>query len=221
MTRGRPSRDRRGAVLLVVVPALFLAAGCSRAVDGEPTAVDAAGVPGSPAELEALIVTEVPSALPRLADDEVQPPAGAKRVQDVAGYSDDPPRERGILQDYGYRRGWERFWGEGAGPITGVFVDQFDDRAGAGAYAEDLARNDAEHYGGVLSENPPRLPGGCRLLTVENPGPAAELSGPAAFVWCGHGPFSVSVTAVADAVDAAEDEVRAVLAEQLDRLPPG
>ena len=30
--------------------------------------------------------------------------------------------------------------------MTGVFVDQFEHRAGAGAYAEDLARNDAEHY---------------------------------------------------------------------------
>ena len=53
------------------------------------------------------------------------------------------------------------------------------------------------------------------------PEPDVELSGPAAFAWCGHGVFSVSVTSVADSVDAAEEEVRAVLAEQLDRLPPG
>jgi hypothetical protein len=33
--------------------------------------------------------------------------------------------------------------------------------------------------------------------------------------------FSVSVTAVADSVDAAVEEVRAVLDQQLGRLPPG
>lgn len=220
MTPGRPPRRCRGAVLLVVLPALLCATGCSRAVDGQPTAAAAADLPRSPEELEALIVPEVRSGLPRLADDELQPPAGAKRVEDVAGYSDDPARERGVLVDYGYRQGWERFWGAGTGPITGVFVDQFDDRAGAGAYAEDLARNDAEHYRGVLSEDPPDLPGGCRLLLVEDPPADVGLSGPAAFVWCGHGSFSVSVTAVADDVDAAEVEVRAVLEEQLDRLPP-
>jgi hypothetical protein len=32
--------------------------------------------------------------------------------------------------------------------------------------------------------------------------------------------FSVSVSAVADSVQAAEDEVRAVMTQQLDRLPP-
>jgi hypothetical protein len=51
--------------------------------------------------------------------------------------------------------------------------------------------------------------------------PETELSGPAAFAWCGHGVFSVSVTAIADSVDAAEEEVREVLADQLDLLPPG
>ena len=97
--------------------------------------------------------------------------------------------------------------------MTGVFVDQFESRAGAGAYAEDLARNDAEHYRGMLREDPPDLPGGCRLLTVDDAEPDVGLSGPAAFVWCGHGAFSVAVTAVADSVDAAEEEVRAVLAD--------
>jgi hypothetical protein len=103
--------------------------------------------------------------------------------------------------------------------VTGVFVDRFDSRAGAGAYAEDLARNDAEEYGGMLSENPPGLPGGCWLLTVEKPDPR-QLHGPAAFAWCVHGVFSVSATAVTDSVDAAEAEVHAVLTAQLDRLPP-
>jgi hypothetical protein len=189
-------------------------------VDGEPTAAPTASLPGSPDELEQLIVDAVPSALPRLPDEELQPPAGAKRVEDVAGYSDDPARERKILEDYGYRQGWERFWGEGAGLITGVFVDQFRSRAGAGAYAEDLARNDAEHYRGELEEKPSDLPGGCRMLIVDD-AEEAGLDGPAAFAWCGHGPFSVAVTAVAGDVDAAEEEVRAVLADQLDRLPRG
>ena len=53
-------------------------------------------------------------ACPGCADDELDPPAGAKRVEDIAGYSDDPAREREVLEDYGYRYGWERFWGEGA-----------------------------------------------------------------------------------------------------------
>jgi hypothetical protein len=170
-------------------------------------------------ELGELILTEVPSGLPRMADHDLTPPAGAKRIEDIAGYSDDPARERAVLRDYGYRYGWERFWGTGSGPVTGVLVDRFDSRAGAGAYAEDLARNDAERYGGMLSENPAGLPGGCWLLTVEDPDPA-QLHGPAAFAWCVHGAFSVSATAVTDSVDAAEREVHAVLTAQLDRLAP-
>jgi hypothetical protein len=125
-----------------------------------------------------------------------------------------------VLEDYGYRYGWERFWGTGSGPMTGVFVDQFASRAGAGAYAEDLARNDAEHYDGVVHENPPGLPGGCRMLTVDDASAQEALGGPATLAWCGHGPFSVSVTSVAESMGAAEAEVRAVVEEQLDRLPP-
>jgi hypothetical protein len=125
------------------------------------------------------------------------------------------------LEHYGYRQGWERFWGSGSGgPMTGVFVDQFSSRAGAVAYAEDLARNDAEHYDGVLHDNPPDLPGGCRMLTVDDAEAQAALGGPAALAWCGHGPFSVAVTAVAASMDAAREEVLAVVDEQLDRLPP-
>ncbi|WP_324273940.1 hypothetical protein [Blastococcus brunescens] len=165
-------------------------------------------------------MTEVPSGLTRLADDALEPPAGAKRVEDVAAYADDPVREREVLEDYGYRFGWERFWGAGPAVMTGVFVDQFETRSGASAYAEDLARNDAAHYAGTLDEDPRGLPGGCRLLSVEDPETGRGLTGPASFVWCGHGVFSVGVTAVADSVEAAEEEVRAVLAEQLDRLPP-
>jgi hypothetical protein len=101
-----------------------------------------------------------------------------------------------------------------------VFVDQFDTRSGSGAYAADLARNDAEHYGAVLDEDPLDLPGGCRLLSVEEPEPDSGLTGPASLAWCTSGTFSVGVTAVAGSVEEAEDEVRAVLAEQLDRLPP-
>jgi hypothetical protein len=45
------------------------------------------------------------------------------------------------------------------------------------------------------------------------------MGGPASFVWCPHGVFSVSVSAVAGSAPAADREMRAVLARQLDRLP--
>jgi hypothetical protein len=218
---GRLSRWSGGVVLLAVLPWLLGLAGCGT-VDGVPSPGPRAATPDSPEQLEALVVREAPSGLPRLPDAQLHPPAGVKWVDDVAAYSVDPAREREVLADYGYRYGWERFWGSasGTGPMTVVFVDQFEHRAGAGAYAKDLAENDAEFYRGMLRENPPGLPGGCRMLTVEQADPAAGLDGPAAFAWCGSGVFSVGVTAVADSVDAAEDEVRTVLELQLDRLPP-
>jgi len=166
-------------------------------------------------------VEEVPSGLVRMPDDELDPPAGAKQVDDIAGYAEDPDRERQVLERYGYRFGWERFWGEGTAPITTVFVDQFEARSGAGKYAEDLARNDAEYYSGMLREDPADLPGGCRMLTVEDADPELGLEGPAAFAWCRHGVFSVAVSAVADSVDDAEAEVTDLMQDQLDRLPPG
>jgi len=221
VTRGRPARHI-GPVVLLVLSGLLAVAACTHSVDGVPTPAAAAATPASAAELEALIVTAVPSGLPRLPDDAVDPPAGEKTVDDIAGYSRDPRHEREVLKGYGYRHGWERFWGDGrSGRLTSVFVDQFDHRTGAAAYAADLARNEAGHYGAMLMENPPDLPGGCHLITVEDPGPEARLTGPAALVWCGSGVFSVSVTVVADSVDDAEEELRGVLAEQLDRLPPG
>ena len=216
----RPGRrSRGGAVLFALLTFLPPVGGCARSVVGAPTAGEGEEIPASADELGALIVTELPSGLPRLPDEDLVPPAGAKRVQDVAAYSDDPARERAVLEDYGYRHGWERFWGITDGAMTGVLVDQFDTRAGAGAYAEDLARNDAEHYRGMLRDEPAGLPGGCWLLTVEEPDPG-QLHGPAAFAWCVHGVFSVSATAVSDSAVAAEEEVRAVLAVQLQRLPP-
>jgi hypothetical protein len=218
---GRRTRGYRGVVLLAVLPSLLSLLGCTRAVDGLPMPGPTADLPGSAEELGELVVTGVPSALPRMTDEELDPPAGPKRVEDIAGYADDPDRERQVLERYGYRFGYERFWGEGTWPVTGVFVDQFRSRAGAGAYADDLARNDAEHYHGMLRDDPPELPGGCRLLTVDDPEADLGLDGPAAFAWCRHGVFSVSVSAVSDSVDAAEEEVRSVLQEQLDRLPPG
>jgi hypothetical protein len=214
---GRPRL--RAAVLLAVLPVVPSVAGCARSVDGQPTAATSVPVPHSADELSRLVVTEVPSGLPRLPDDQLQPPAGAKSVDDIADYSDDPEHERDVLAQYGYRYGWERFWGTGSGPMTGVFVDQFEARAGAGAYAQDLARNDAEHYDAVVHENPPELPGGCRMLTVDDASAQASLGGPASLAWCGHGPFSVSVTSVAASLEAAEAEVRAVVRAQLDRLP--
>lgn len=220
MIPGRSFTNVRAALLLALVPCLAATAACARPVDGVPEAAPTTGFPDSADELGALVVTEVPSGLPRLPDEELQPPAGSKGVDDIADYSDDPARERDVLESYGYRQGWERFWGTGSGPMTGVFVDQFESRAGAGAYAEDLARNDADHYRGVVHENPPELPGGCRMLTVDDADAQQALGGPAALAWCGHGPFSVSVTSVAGSLDAAEEEVRAVVEEQLDRLPP-
>ena len=218
--RGGRAAPVRLAALTLAAALLTLLPGCGRAVDGVATAAPPTNRPDSPAELEQLVVTDVPSGLPRLPDDELHPPAGHKRLEDVAGYAPDPPREQRILEDYGYRFGWERFWGREHGPITGVFVDQFEQRAGAGAYAEDLARNDAELYRGVLSEDPPELPANCRLLTVDAPVPEAGLTGPAAFAWCWHGVFSVSVTAVAETADDAVREVGAVLEDQLALLPP-
>ena len=225
MSPGRPaSRGVRAAPLrlvpVVLAAGLLVLPGCGRAVDGVPTAAPPTNRPETPAELERLLVTEVPSGLPRLPDDEVHPPAGHKRLEDVAGYAPDPVRELGILKGYGYRFGWERFWGREHGPITGVFVDQFEQRAGAGAYAEDLARNDTELYRGVLSEDPPELPGNCRLLTVDTPEPDTGLTGPTAFAGCWHGVFSVSVTAVAETSEDAVREVGAVLDAQLALLPP-
>lgn len=213
---------RAGRLVVLLVPAALAVCGCTRSVDGVATAAEVTATPVSPTGLEALVVAEVPSGLPRLPDDDLDPPAGAKTVDDVAAYADDPHRERDVLEDYGYRYGWERFWGNGngRGPVTGVFVDQFENRAGAGAYAEDLARNDTEHYHGMLRQDPAGLPGNCWSLTIDDPDPALGLGGPAAFAWCGHGVFSVAVTAVSDSVDAAEAEVREVVARQLDRLPP-
>lgn len=219
MSRWRLPRPPGGVALLAVLPCALLLA-CARAVEGLPSPGPEEDLPGAAAELEPLIVTDVPSGLPRLPDDELHPPAGEKGIDDVADYADDPAREREVLEGYGYRYGWERFWGSDGGPVTGVFVDQFDHRAGAGAYAEDLARNDAEHYRGMLLEEPPWLPGGCRALAVDDPDPEVGLTGPAAFAWCTHGVFSVAVTAVAGSVEEAEAEVRAVMAEQLELLPP-
>ncbi|TYP85994.1 hypothetical protein [Blastococcus xanthinilyticus] len=212
----RPARVLLGAALV----AAAVVTGCGRSVDGVPTAAPPSGRPSTPAELERLVVEEVPSGLPRVPDDELDPPAGEKRLEDVAGYAPDPARELEVLESYGYRFGWERFWGRETGPMTGVFVDQFEQRAGAGAYAEALARNDAELYAGVLSDDPPELPANCRLLTVEAPVPEAGLVDPAAFAWCWHGVFSVSVTAMAGTTDDALQEVGAVLERQLALLPP-
>jgi hypothetical protein len=220
VSAGRLSRRFGDVVLVTLLPGAVALAGCTRTVEGTPTPAPVTATPDATSELEALIVGAVPSGLPRLPDDQLDPPAGAKSVEDVATYADDPERERDVLRDYGYRHGWERFWGVDDGPVTGVFVDQFEHRAGAGAYAEDLARNEARHYRGMLTENPADLPGHCRSLTIDDPDPALGLSGPAAFAWCGHGVFSVAVSAVADSVDAAEAEMRAVVAAQLDRLPP-
>ena len=215
MTRRRPVRRA------LVLAAVLLTPACDRSVSGTATPGPVPAAPASSEELEPLVVTAVPSGLPRLPDDEVEPAAGAKTVEDVADYAADPEREREVLAEYGYRFGWERFWGADEDEVTSVFVFQMRTRGGADAYARDLAANDADYYRATPSENPPGFPGGCRLLTVEDARPEADLPGPAAISWCGHGVFSVSVTAVAPTVDAAQAEVRALLPQQLERLPSG
>jgi len=210
-----------GVRAAVLAAAVVLTSGCDHPVAGEAVAARIPALPSRAAELEELLVEEVPSGLPRLPDAQVRPPAGEKTAEDVAGYAEDPQREREVLDEYGYRFGWERFWGVDGGALTSVFLHQMRSRAGAAAYARDLAANDADFYAGVLADDPPHLPGGCWLLTVEAPRPGSGLDGPAAISWCGSGPFSVSVTAVADSVEAARAEVRELLPQQLARLPAG
>jgi hypothetical protein len=206
---------------LVAVLVAVLVSGCRP--DG-PTAGTApaaapvdASVPASAAQLAPLIVAHVPSGLARLPDTALDPPAGAKRLDDVAGYSTDAPAQREVLRDDGYRFGWERFWGVQSGPMTGIFVDEFTSPAGAAGYSADLAANEKRRYGGMLRLHPARLPAGCRVLTVA--AGSARLHGPASFAWCPYGVFSVSVIAVASSAEAADGEMRAVLEMQLARLP--
>lgn len=210
---------RPPAVLAAVLAAALLS-GCGSSMPAVATADSGGHVPGSAQELEQLLITDVPSGLPRVPDDGLQPPAGRKDLDDVARYAKDPGHEQQVLREYGYRFGWERFWGRGTGPTTSVFVYQFRDWASAGVYAREIAGNDAEYYHGMLQNDPPQLPAGCWLLTVDQPSSSAGLHGPAAFAWCGHGVFSVSVTAMSTSPRAAQAEVAAALRAQLRRLPP-
>src|SRR3712207_7805292 len=61
------------------------------------------------------------------------------------------------LHDYGYRFGWERYWGSGSGPLTTVFTHQFQTPEGAAAFTRDVAEHDGDVYGGLLHEEPPVL----------------------------------------------------------------
>ncbi|MGY1682676.1 hypothetical protein [Geodermatophilus sp. SYSU D01176] len=210
-----PAVVRHGGLALL----LALLGGCSTPPDGGAAAAPTAATPATPAELEELVVPDVPSGLPRVPDDHLSPPAGAKAVEDVAGYAEDAAREREVLDDYGYRFGWERYWGSGSGPLTTVFTHQFETPDGAAAFTADVADHDAEVYGGMLREGPPGLPDGCRLLELAEGAPADGVPSPAAFAWCTRGVFSVAVTAVAGSIESASAEVRAVVAAQLDRLP--
>jgi hypothetical protein len=200
--------SRRLRLLLGLV--LLLPAGCgSRA-----PAPAAAAAPTSAQQLERLVVSSVPSGLPRMPDAVLRPPAGEKSARDVAGYAGDPAREQRVLDAYGYRFGWERFWGRG-GSETSVFLDQFRHASGARRYADDLAHNDAAHYRARWHAGSGGLPAGCRLLTSDD----GVLPGPAAFAWCAHGVFAVAVTAVSDSTAHAQREVGAVVRAQLGRLP--
>ncbi len=209
----------RGARLALAAGLLLVLTGCTPGGADGATPAPAPPTPRTAGELGDLVLDEVPSGLPRIPDADLQPPAGAKTVDDVAAYADDPARERTVLRDYGYRHGWERFWGSTTGPMTSVFLDQFDEPASARTYAGDLARNDAEVYDGVLSHDPEGLPDGCSTLTVPEADPATGLAGPTAFAWCGHGTFSVAVTVVADDEEGASAGVRDVVLAQLEELP--
>jgi hypothetical protein len=205
----------RGGLALL----LALLTGCTTPTDGDASAAPAAVTPDTPQQLEALVVPEVPSGLPRVPDDALSPPAGEKLLEDVAGYAEDAAREREVLHDYGYRFGWERYWGSGAGPLTTVAAHQFETTDGAAAFTADLAAHEAEVYGGLLREDPPDLPPGCRLLQLDQGAPTAGMAAPAVFAWCARGVFSLTVTAVSGSVRTATEEVRAVVAAQLERLP--
>jgi hypothetical protein len=206
----------RGGLALL----LALLTGCATSTDGDAAAAPAAATPDTPRQLEALLVPDVPSGLPRVPDAALSPPAGQKLVEDVAGYARDAVREREVLDDYGYRFGWERYWGAGSGPLTTVAAHQFETTDGAAAFTADLAAHEAEVYGGLLREDPPDLPAGCRLLQLDEGAPAAGVAAPAALAWCARGVFSLTVTAVSGSVESATAEVRAVVAAQLERLPP-
>ena len=209
---------RAATLLLLLAPAC---AGCaSSEAETAPPSSTVAAVPTSAAGLEELLVDDVPSGLPRVPDDELDPPAGEKTIDDVARYGQDADRQQQVLEDYGYTRGWERFWRSGDA-LTSVFLDQFADAGGALAYADDLARNDAEYYGGELDRSPEGLPEGCVRLMRQEPAPERGMAGPAAFAWCSDGGFTVSVAAVAASAGEARAEVEAVMAHQLERLPPG
>ncbi len=210
---------RHGGLALLLV----LLTGCGSPADGGASAAPptpAAATPDTPRELEPLVVPDVPSGLARVPDDALSPPAGEKWPEDVAGYARDAAREREVLDDYGYRFGWERYWGSGSGPLTTVAAHQFETTEGALAFTADLAAHEAEVYGGLLREDPPDLPAGCRLLQLEEGAPAARVAAPTVFAWCSQGAFSLAVTAVSGSVEAATEEVVAVVTAQLERLPP-
>ncbi|SDG74749.1 DUF7373 family lipoprotein [Klenkia brasiliensis] len=210
----------RGLLVLVSLASLT---GCSDAVPGSATSAATADVgplPGAVDGLGDLVVTDVPSGRPQVPDDELDPPAGPKSLADVAGYAEDADREEQVLTEYGYRWGWERFWGADE-DLTSVFVDQFEGPDGAASYADDLARNDTDYYGGNPDRDPEHLPDGCATLTVEDPAEDTRLTGPAAFAWCAHGPFTVSVAVVSADTEDALAQVDDLVDQQLQRLPRG
>ena len=206
-----------GSLLVLLTPLC----GCTAGAQPTPAAASTSptgSLPTSAAELEQLLVVDVPSGLPRVPDDALDPPAGEKTIDDVARYGDDAAQQRAVLTDYGYQRGWERFWRSGDA-LTSVFLDEFAGPDGARSYAEDLARNDAEYYGGELDRSPGDLPGDCVLMARDEPAPQQGFAGPSAFAWCAEGAFTVSVAAVSTTPAAARAELTAVTTAQLDRLP--
>ena len=104
------------------------AAGGRRAPAGVASATRLPGVAG--ASSGALIVTEVPSGLPRLPDDELRPAGRRQAVEDVAALLRRPGRASATVLA-GLRlpvRLGAVLGRRESGPMTGVFVDQFDRR---------------------------------------------------------------------------------------------
>ena len=80
----------------VAAPLVLLSPACvgctsqqAPAATAASTSATSAAVPTSAAGLEALLVDQVPSGLPLVPDDELDPPAGEKTIDDVARYGED------------------------------------------------------------------------------------------------------------------------------------
>ena len=195
-SRGRPGEPSCWPLvscLLVPAPA------APRAVDGAAGA-GARGRQPRPAaeELAELVLPEVPSGLPRLPDEDLDAAGGRQDRRDVAGVRRRPRRASGRSSRTtatGY--GWERFWGDGPGALTGVFVDQFEHPAGAARLRRGpRPQRRRALRRGAATRNRPTCPAaaGC---SRRRPAPDGRADRPRRVRLVRPGVFSVAVTAVA------------------------